>query len=329
MVGVTDFITPVFLFSLPRSGSTLTQRMIATHPDVETSGEPWILLPLLYTRIRRGVYAEYSHRTVCTAIEEFCEGLPGGSADYLKEIRETALRLYRLRAGEGARYFLDKSPRYHVVASEIVELFPEGRFIFLWRNPLSIVSSLIETWGKGRWNVYEFEFDLFEGLARLVAARQRAGERACAVQYEAIVGQSSTALEAVFEHLSLGFDAERTRQFSVVEMKGQMRDPTGTEQYQRLSQEPLNRWKSTLASPMRKWWCKRYLRWIGRERLGVMGYDLGNLLDELDAVPSRYKQVPSDILRMIFGVLVRTFEPWILRDKLRRIMRGERLYALR
>jgi hypothetical protein len=131
MNDVTTGITPIFLFSLPRSGSTLTQRILATHHAVETVSEPWILLPFLYSRVREGVYAEYGHRVAFEAIEDFCSELPGGSEAYLGEIKELALRLYRLRAKAGTQYFLDKTPRYHVISAEIVRLFDDARFVFL------------------------------------------------------------------------------------------------------------------------------------------------------------------------------------------------------
>ncbi|WP_189477523.1 sulfotransferase [Halioglobus pacificus] len=34
----------IFLISQPRSGSTLTQRLIATHEEVFTRSEPWLML---------------------------------------------------------------------------------------------------------------------------------------------------------------------------------------------------------------------------------------------------------------------------------------------
>jgi len=329
MDGVAEPITPIFLFSLQRSGSTLTQRMLATHPDIATSGEPWILLPLFYLRIKRGVYAEYEHHVVVKGVNEFCEGLPGGEADLYREIREMIERLYRRRAGSQARFFLDKSPRYHVISGEIVKAFPDAKFVFLWRNPLAVISSFIETWGAGRWNIYEFEFDLYEGLAALVAARQAAGARACSIDYESVVNEASGAMARVFEYLGLDYDAARTRRFVDVQTTGVMWDPTGVKRYKELSREPGERWKSTLASPVRKRWCRRYLRWVGKERLGVMGYDLDRLLAELDAIPNRYATAGMDVIRMLFGLAVRAFEPWILRDKLGRIVRGERLYAMR
>ncbi len=272
-------IIPIFVFSLPRSGSTLTQRILATHPEVATASEPWILLPLLYMRRRNGIYAEYAHRVAYKAIEDFCAGLPGGPSDFLQEIKELALRLYRARAHVGAKYFVDKTPRYHVIAPEIVELFPDARFVFLWRNPLAIISSIIETWGAGRWNLYEFEFELFDGLENLIAARLHAGPQACSVRFEDLVGEQPEARQGLFRQLGLEFDAVQAGRFSAVQLAGRMGDKTGVGRYHNLSQEPIARWRRMLGSPIRKMWCRRYLRWIGKERLAVMGYDLDALVN--------------------------------------------------
>lgn len=274
------------------------------------------------------MYAEYAHRWLHRAVEEFCEGLPAGKETYLNEIREMTLRLYRAHAGNDARYFLDKSPRYHVISSDIMQLFPDAKFVFLWRNPLAIVSSHIETWGGGRWNLYEFVFDLYDGLGALIAARRQAGDRACSIQYEDLVAEAPRTLERLFGQLGLEFDAERAHRFRDVPMAGRMWDPTGTKRYSELSREPLDRWKDSLASPLRKWWCRRYVRWIGRERLQVMGYDMDALLVQLDSIPVRYATLISDTGRMLFGVFVRLLEPWVMRGKFAQIVRGERIRAL-
>lgn len=72
-------------------------------------------------------------------------------------------------------------------------------------------------------------------------------------------------------------------------------------------------------------WCRHYLRWTGEDRLKIMCYDLETLLHELDAAPIRFRTILSDLWRMCLGVVVRTFEPWILCDKLNRLRRGQRL----
>lgn len=325
--GGAEVLVPVFVFSLPRSGSTLLQRILATHPAVATASEPWILLPFLYARRDHGVYAEYNHRKAIQAIEDFSSGLPGGAAAYLDAVRELALKLYREHAGPDARYFVDKTPRYHVVAPDIVRTFDEARFIFLWRNPLSIVSSMIEVWGKGRWNAYEFAFDLFEGLEGLIEAQRIAGDRAISFRYGDLVSESADTRARIFAHLGLQIDDARPEEQQSVPLSGRMGDHAGVQAYSELSREPQLKWKRTLASPLRKLWCGRYLRWIGRERLAAMGFDLDTLLLDLRNAPTSWRTVPSDAWRLLFGVLVRLFEPWIVRDKLKSIRNGVRNYS--
>lgn len=317
-------VAPVFIFSLPRSGSTLLQRILATHPAVATASEPWILLPFLYSRRSSGIYAEYGHRKAVDAIEDFTSGLPGGSAEYLDAIKSLALRLYARRAGPSARYFVDKTPRYHVIASDIVRTFDEARFIFLWRNPLAVVASMIEVWGQGRWNIYEFEFDLFDGLAGLISARRQAGDRAISVRYRDLVAESPEARARVFDYLGLDSDEARPDEQHKVVLTGRMGDQAGGQRYHDLSQEPLDKWKRILASPLRKMWCRRYLRWIGKEQLEVMGFGLEMLMRELNEAPTSWRTVPSDLWRMLFGPAVRALEPWIVRDKLVGLGRGRR-----
>lgn len=327
LIEAVEPLIPVFIFSLPRSGSTLLQRILATHPRVATASEPWILLPFLYARRPSGIYAEYGHRKATRAFEDFAAGLPGGEAEYLKAVEQLALRLYRERAGPKARYFVDKTPRYHVVSPEVVRAFGTGRFIFLWRNPLAIVASMIEMWGHGRWNVYEFELDLYDGLEGLIEGQRLAGERAISVRYSDLVAQSSEARARVFAYLDLHIDEAQLDTQQNVQLDGRMGDQVGANAYQELSLEPMSKWKQTLGSPLRKFWCRRYLRWIGRERLQAMGYDLDELLRELREAPSSWRTVPSDAWRMLFGYAVRLLEPWIVLDKIADLRHGIRIRA--
>jgi hypothetical protein len=322
-------VTPIFVFSLPRSGSTMTQRLLAIHPDVGTASETWVLMSLLYSTRPEGVYSEYSHRTAFVAIEDFCSDLPGGMGDYLQEIKEFALRLYTRKSRSNARYFVDKTPRYHVLAADIMRLFPESPIIFLWRNPLAIIASMIETWGQGRWNIYEFDFDLYDGLDGLMAGLQQADSRVCSVRYEDLVDSDSATRQRLFGHLGLEYVDSMAAGFSNVRLAGRMGDQSGSRKYDALSRASGEKWRDTLGSPVRKMWCRRYLRWIGKERLKLMGYELDVLLRDLEATPVRLRTVPSDLARMVFGLAVRAFEPWLVRDKFAQVRRGKRLHVHR
>lgn len=295
-------IKPIFIFSITRSGSTLLQRVIAAHEGVATVSEPWVLLPYLYTLREGGVVAEYTHPLMARAVDDFCKQLPAGVDDYRAEIRNMVLRLYEKAASGGARFFLDKSPPYYFIADEIIRLFPDGKFIFLWRNPLSIVASIIDTWHDGKLYATSNREDLFIGLPRLVAAYSANRSRTYAVRFEQLLDGDPALWRPMIEYLGIDFDPDTLERFSRVMLDGRMGDPTGRRLYKSLSKDPVDKWRRTLANPIRKEWCRRYLRFLGADRLNVMGYDQAALLAELRALPVRTDGLVGDALRLIDAV---------------------------
>jgi hypothetical protein len=129
----------------------------------------------------------------------------------------------------------------------------------------------------------------------------------------------------LFAYLDLDFDESQLESFSKVSLPGRFGDPTGQKIYQSLSTEPLDKWKRVLASPVRKAWCRRYLRRLGADRLRIMGYELDTLLQEMNAIPTGYRTIVSDLARMLFGVAFRLLEPVIARDKFLRLRARRRV----
>ncbi len=308
-------IKPIFVFSITRSGSTLLQRVIAAHDGVATVSEPWLLLPQLYALRRDGATAEYGHPLMVTAVEDFCKELPGGSEDYLAELREFVLRLYRRAAGAEARYFLDKSPPYYFVVDDIMALFPEGKFVFLWRNPLGIVASIIETWLDGQWNPTLFhEEDLFVGLPRLVSTYSANPARAHAIRFEDLLAGDMTPWRQLMNYLELEFDANTLQTFAEVTLRGHTGDPVGVRRYASLDSEPTHKWKATIANPVRRRWCRQYINFLGSERLDVMGYDKVQLLSELDSQANGMESLLPDLGRLASYVMKAPVRS-VLRDR--------------
>ncbi|MCB8968387.1 MAG: sulfotransferase [Ardenticatenaceae bacterium] len=324
---MSNYPTPIFIFSLPRSGSTLLQRLLAAHEQIATVSESHLLLPFLYTLKRDGVYSAYNHRFTVWAFEEFCRDLPDGIATYRAEIRELALRLYAKAAKEETAYFVDKAAAYHLIAPEIMQLFPEAKFIFLWRNPLAVAASLIDSWKNGQWNLYEHDVRLYEGLPQLIDAYTQHTNNVVALRYEDLLQQPEQEMARVFAYLQLPFDAEITETFAQVQLKGRTGDSVGMAKYKTLNQEPLQKWKQTLANPLRKAWSRRYLQQIGSAQLASIGYDLDELHQAIKDTPISTQHLFSDLLRMPYGVLYRYLEGPLLRHKWQRWRNGQRVYA--
>jgi Sulfotransferase family len=289
--------TPIFLLSLPRSGSTLVQRVMAAHEEIATAPEPWILLPQVYALRERGAYAEYGQIPSSRAIREFIERLPRGTTDYDDGLRSFVLGLYSKAAKEHERYFLDKTPRYHLILDDLFRIFPEARFIFLWRHPLAVVASIVETWGRGAWNLAQWHVDVNDGLSNLVGAFEEHSAQSFAVRYEDLVASPTSAWPSLFDYLEIPFDPRTLETFDSVDVAARMGDRTGSRNYRTLATEPLTKWHATVRNPFRQRWCRSYLRWIGAERLEIMGYDLEVLLDELDNVPGSGQHLGVDLLK--------------------------------
>ena len=303
-------MTPVFIFSLPRSGSTLLQRILATSDHISTTAEPWLLLPFIYMLRSQGIAAEYWHDHFYKASQDFFRHLPEGMNSFRNEIRSLFINLYQLASDPGATHFLDKTPRYHLIADDIINLFPDGKFIFLWRNPLAVVSSMINSWFKGRWRVKLHHIDLFEGTSNLVQSYQHNSTKICALKYEDLLKNTSKELDRLCEYLEIAPDSLNANAYWKTNVDGTMGDHTGSFKYRSLSQTPVDQWKSTFNNPYRRIWAKNYLKWIGDDRLKVMGYTSAELLTQLNSEKCDLtEKVCMDLINIMYVNLSVLFSP--------------------
>ena len=317
-ISTTESIEPIFLFSLPRSGSTLVQRILGASDAIKTVSEPWVLLSILANTSASDVYAKYYHKQSVRGVKDFISKLPRGKEDYDEAVRDFVLDLYSKAASKESIYFLDKTPRYHIVSDRIIDLFPNGKFIFLWRNPLSVIASMIETWGEGKWNLYRLKVDLFIGLEQLLQTLTEHKDEVWHVRYEDLITDEDS-WKNLFGYLDLAFDKSFLGSLDKVQLEGRYGDQTGTKEYQGISKEPLHKWRNTLRNPVRKCWARRYLKWIGSHRLNLMGYNLENLLADLNEVQPSYEYVFSDLGRMTIGSIRPWIEPQLFKEKIKKM----------
>lgn len=320
-IAMSDSVKPLFLFSLPRCGSTLLQRMLAAHGQIASAAEPWILLPIIYSMKESGAYTEYSHRTCVQAVRGFCRELPKGEDSYKEALKALALRLYREAAPAGARYFLDKTPPYCFIANQILEMFPESPAIFLFRSPGGTVASLCNSFGAGKWTIPAWKQYLYHGLDDMLCAYEQHRGRSHALRYEDLIADPERELKKLFEYLHLDYDPRATTDFAGVKFKGRIGDQTGRYQYTTVNPESLFKWKATLGNPLRKHWYKRYLAWLGPERLELMGYSMEKLLQQADSIPMGYRFLLSDAMRMARAPIAALIEPHQIREKLAKLPR--------
>lgn len=298
----TEFL-PLFLFSIPRAGSTLVQRVLGAHGEISTVAEPWILLPLFYALRREGISAEYNQQTAAQGIWDFLAQMEAGAEAYRSAVRNLAYELYshHMQKHPGT-YFLDKTPRYHYIAREIFETFPEAKCVFLWRNPLAAAASMIETWSENRFRIHRFSHDLEGGLNSLVDVYSAYDCATLSLKYEDFVSDPVGQLERVWSYLELEADPSVLEAFRFNRLQGRMGDPK-REQHSHVSDASVNSWMETMNSPVRRWWCRRYLDRIGESRLRKMGYSKEEILRDLYSRPASYRKLPEDLFYLVKGTI--------------------------
>ncbi|OIO59999.1 MAG: hypothetical protein COX57_09820 [Alphaproteobacteria bacterium CG_4_10_14_0_2_um_filter_63_37] len=313
---------PLFLLSLPRSGSTLLQRQLGSHPDITTLSEPWLLLPFLDVIDGERTFSIYDHGYIHQGIRGLIEQIEGGHAAYARTVGKMAEELYRQAVPTPTRWFLDKTPRYHAIAHHLPLAFPEAPFVVLVRHPLAVLASVIETFGKGNWYWFAHEIDLFEGWRNLARFYREHGDRCCLVQYEQLVQEPEAELSRIGDFLGIEGLADATGAFTKVQLAG-MQDPTGTKQYRQVSREPLHKWHRTLGNRFRRAWARRYIQRLGADDLRLFGYDPEALLDEIEQLPAGLQGVAGDVTREIYGRWTR-WSQGDVRRKLRRFPSNDR-----
>jgi hypothetical protein len=264
---------PVFLLSLPRAGSTLLQRLLLMSGNCATLGEPSLLLRFLGEDPAMTRKATYWESLVATAAADMRQAWPGYDAAYRKGVRDLMLGIYAGLA-EGKEWFLDKTPRYTLIAEEILATFPDAKFIVLWRHPLAVAASLSSTFRKGRWCPDEFGIDLHEGQARLQDFAERHADRVHALRYEDLVSDPAGELAKLGSYLGWeNLPAVLEREL-VTSTGGTLGDPTGVKRYPRISPESRDAWQAELSNWYRRGWARRYVAGERAARMKRLGYEL-------------------------------------------------------
>lgn len=281
----------IFLLSLPRSGSTLLQRVLSQHDDIKTESEPWLMLHPLYALKEDGHTAEYNETWAYGALKNFLASMPDGEDVYYEGLRRMLVHLYDgMLRNTSEQYFLDKTPRYYEVIREIHKIFPSAKFVILIRNPIAVLNSRIELLGNNKLKGLQlYKRDLLAGPNKILDAIDFLGESCHVIRYENLVENPESEVNALCNYLGIDYKADLL-DYNLGQNEWEYGDPEKVYANSKPSAAYKDVWIKNLEYP-RLW--KIYFEYFDLLGQGVfddLGYDAMNIRQIfIDAKPQAFR----------------------------------------
>ena len=192
---------PIFVIGMPRSGTTLVDRILSSHPDVHSAGELQNFGVLLKratgSRTRELFDADTIMRTTGLDFAKL-------GAAYVASTRPDT--------GKTAR-FIDKLPHNFLYAGLIARALPRARIICVRRNPMDTCLGNFRQLFAQTSPYYDYSFDLqdtgryFIQFDRLMAHWQRTmPERFVEIEYEQLVEDQESVTRRLLDICGLPWD---------------------------------------------------------------------------------------------------------------------------
>jgi tetratricopeptide (TPR) repeat protein len=195
--GGSDSARPVFVVGMPRSGTSLVEQIIASHPAAAGAGElnSWTAIVMRQeSTIRRELLAESQRKKL--------------AAEYLRVLDTHS---------SAAQRVVDKAPANTDYLGLIHSAFPNARIIYLQRDP---IDTCLSCYFQQLQPALNFTMDL-EDLAHYYRQHRRLmahwrtvlpADRLLEVPYEELVTEQESWTRKILEFLGLPWDA-RTLEF--------------------------------------------------------------------------------------------------------------------
>lgn len=223
----------IFICGMPRSGTTLVETILGSHPDVNPGGEQRYIHNYFRRTLKREGMPELGS-WLQQADDEALAAIAGGWA---KELREKA---------EGAQRITDKMPGNYLLLALIYAFFPDAHIIHVQRDPRDNCFSCYATpFSEGHAFSYRLDtlgrhYRLYQDLMgnwREVLGKDKIIE----VNYEALTQNPDREIRCLLEALNLDWEP-RCLEFHKSERnvhtasKYQVRQP--------MYKTSINRWKN-------------------------------------------------------------------------------------
>jgi tetratricopeptide (TPR) repeat protein len=222
---------PIFVIGMPRSGSTLIEQILASHPSVEGTME----LPDIATLAKR----------LGRGGSDYLRNLGNLTPDELRSTGEDYLRLTRRYRSESRPHFIDKMPNNWMHVPLIHLILPNAKIIDARRHPMACgFSNFKQHFVRGQ----TFSYDLnwmgryYSDYVRLMAHVDAVlPGRMHRVIHERLVDDTESEVRRLLDYLGLPFDEACLRFY---ESKRAVRTPSSEQVRRPIDRSSVEQWRA-------------------------------------------------------------------------------------
>lgn len=184
---------PIFIVGLPRSGTTLVDRILSSHPAVQSRGESSDLAATIMRLAgpvpdKRALIGRAAGLDTVELGRSYCARLPAG----------------------GPAQVIDKTPINFLYLGLIAAALPEARIVHVRRRPLDVCYAMYKTLFR---MAYPFSYDMADLRCYYLAYaalmqhwREMLGPRLIEIDYETLVADQERATRSLLASCALPWD---------------------------------------------------------------------------------------------------------------------------
>jgi tetratricopeptide (TPR) repeat protein len=229
--------TPIFLIGFPRSGTTLLDTILRSHPKVEVLEEKPVV----------DIFIRSLDKEINNDLNNLGK-IDSSSVEKLRQIYFDNRNKYI--NFDSKKIYIDKMPLNLIHVGEIVRIFPGAKFIFAIRNPYDVILSCFMqqfspndamanlTNFDDATNLYDLVMNLWFKYNEILSIKVQI------VRYENVVENFNESINNLLNFLGLEWDDKVKEYYKTAENRGMINTPSYNQVNMPLYNKSINRWKN-------------------------------------------------------------------------------------
>ena len=247
---------PIFLIGFPRSGTTLLDTVLRSHPSINVIEEK----PTIDIFIKKLKEKTFSNLNNLKFLED-------NLLDEMRNVYYESLSKYVKK--DNKKICIDKMPLNIIHVGEIVRIFPKAKFILAIRHPCdTVLSCFMQSFVlndsmanflnlEDSSNMYNLTMTLWEKYLNVLKINYHT------IKYEDVVSNFEVSIKKLLEFLELPWSENVTKFYETAEKRGIISTPSYDQVNKPLYSKSINRWKNYESQfsnilPILKPWIERY-----------------------------------------------------------------------